>query len=64
MPLGLIGTYVGGTPIEDWTPPTGVLYNAMVAPLTGLAIKAILWYVPALYVARSHNLHRHRQSMM
>ena len=45
VPLGLIGTYVGGTPIEDWTPPAGELYNAMVAPLTGLAIRAILWYV-------------------
>eukprot|EP00040_Diaphanoeca_grandis_P004382 m.28466 g.28466 ORF g.28466 m.28466 type:complete len:621 (-) comp15922_c1_seq1:198-2060(-) len=44
VPLGLVGSYVGGTPIEDWTPPTGVLYNAMVSPLTGLALKAILWY--------------------
>ena len=54
VPLGLIGTYVGGTPIESWTPGAtgkdpqghvgGVLYNAMVAPLTGLAIKALLWY--------------------
>lgn len=47
VPLGLIDSAVGGTPIEMWTPglPGGAsLYNAMVAPLTGLAIKAILWY--------------------
>lgn len=51
VPLGLVETDVGGTPIEAWTPgatgtdPQGhkgaVLYNAMVAPLTGLAN---LWY--------------------
>jgi hypothetical protein len=56
VPLGLIGAYVGGTPIESWTPgldpkskdPQGhassVLFNAMVAPLTGMAIRCILWY--------------------
>ena len=56
VPLGLVGSYVGGTPVESWTPglnpaekdPQGhsfaVLYNAMVAPLTGLTIRAILWY--------------------
>jgi hypothetical protein len=26
------------------TVPEGSLYNAMIAPLTGLAVKAILWY--------------------
>jgi hypothetical protein len=58
VPIGLVGSYVGGTPIERWTPSTrGVasgqgfasretpdLYNSMVAPLTGLSIKFILWY--------------------
>jgi hypothetical protein len=50
VPLGLIDSAVGGTPIEMWTPdsPTasgaGVLYNAMVAPLTGLVVKMVLWY--------------------
>jgi sialate O-acetylesterase len=46
VPLGLVDAAVGGTPIERWTPGSsaGSLYNAMVAPLTGLAVKAILWY--------------------
>jgi sialate O-acetylesterase len=56
VPLGLVGSYVGGTPVESWTPglnpadkdPQGhkfaVLYNAMIAPLTGMTIRAILFY--------------------
>ena len=37
VPLGLIDSAVGGTPIERWMPKgAGDLYNAMVAPLTGL----------------------------
>ena len=56
VPLGLVGSYVGGTPVESWTPglnpadkdPEGhqfaVLYNAMIAPLTGMAIRVILFY--------------------
>ena len=56
VPLGLVGSYVGGTPVESWTPgldpahkdPQGhkfaVLFNAMVAPLTGMTIRCILWY--------------------
>ena len=56
VPLGLIGAYVSGTPVESWTPglnpaeidPQGhksaVLYNAMIAPLSGMMIRCILWY--------------------
>ena len=44
VPLGLVGSYVGGTPIEAWTPPRGRLYNSMIAPLTHMAVKFILWY--------------------
>ena len=56
VPLGLVGSYVGGTPIESWTPglnpnakdaqghKSAVLFNAMVAPLTGLAVRCFLWY--------------------
>ena len=44
VPLGLVGSYVGGTPIAAWTPPRGVLYNSMIAPLTHMTLKFILWY--------------------
>ena len=44
MPLGLVGSYVGGTPIEAWTPPRGALFNSMIAPLTRMAVKFVLWY--------------------
>jgi hypothetical protein len=47
VPLGLVDSAVGGTPIERWTPGLeggATLYNAMIAPLTGMAVKVILWY--------------------
>ncbi len=58
VPVGLINTSVGGTPIEQWTSshalksvpgaPSGArssnLYNGMVAPLIPYGIKGAIWY--------------------
>lgn len=44
VPLGLISSNWGGTPVQSWEPKTGTLYNSMIAPfavgpmaLTGIA---------------------------
>ena len=50
MPIGLINSSYGGTPIEAWTvndaskKQGGVLYNAMIAPLQPFAVRGVVWY--------------------
>jgi sialate O-acetylesterase len=46
VPVGLINSSVGGTPIEAWTGPkdSGPLYNGMIAPLAPYAIRGAIWY--------------------
>lgn len=46
VPVGLINSSVGGTPIEAWTGPknSGMLYNGMIAPLVPYAIRGAIWY--------------------
>jgi sialate O-acetylesterase len=46
VPVGLINSSVGGTPIEQWTGPdnAGGLYQSMIAPLVPYAIRGAIWY--------------------
>ena len=47
VPMGLIDSSWGGSPIEAWTPAAtkgGGMYNAMIAPLEPLAIRGAIWY--------------------
>lgn len=47
VPVGLINTSWGGSPIEPWTvgdKQSGGMYNAMIAPLQPFAIRGALWY--------------------
>lgn len=59
VPVGVIVTAWGGTPIQSWTPglgcacpprdarphrQSGVLWNAMVAPLAPYAVRGVIWY--------------------
>ena len=43
VPVGLIHSTWGGTPIEDWVPGGGK-YNGMIYPVKPLAIRGVLWY--------------------
>ncbi|MEN6458620.1 MAG: sialate O-acetylesterase [Thermoguttaceae bacterium] len=70
VPVGLIGTYWGGTPAEFWTSaPTlaadpalkplaqgeaACLYNAMIAPLVPYAIRGAIWYQGESNISRSY----------
>lgn len=47
VPVGLIGSALGGSPIEPWTVAEGggaVLYNGMIAPVKPFAIRGAIWY--------------------
>lgn len=47
VPVGLINSSWGGSPIEPWTvadKQSGGMYNAMIAPLQPFAIRGALWY--------------------
>ncbi|MCE9607225.1 MAG: sialate O-acetylesterase [Planctomycetia bacterium] len=43
VPVGIINSSVGGTPIELWSPKGG-LYNNMIVPMGPLAVRGALWY--------------------
>jgi sialate O-acetylesterase len=47
VPVGLINSSWGGSPIEPWTvteTSSGKMHNGMIAPLQPFAIRGILWY--------------------
>jgi sialate O-acetylesterase len=47
VPVGLINSSVGGSAIEPWTvtrKTSGRLYNGMIAPLTPLPVRGVVWY--------------------
>jgi len=47
VPVGLINSSWGGSPIEPWTiadGKSGGMYNAMIAPLTDFAVQGSIWY--------------------
>lgn len=43
VPVGIINSSVGGTPIERWS-PGGDLFNNMIAPLGSFPIRGAIWY--------------------
>jgi len=46
VPLGLINSSWGGSPIEAWISGTkdGGMYNGMIAPVKPFAIRGVIWY--------------------
>jgi sialate O-acetylesterase len=47
IPIGLINSSWGGSPIEPWTVAgkhSGGMYNGMIAPLQPFAIRGVIWY--------------------
>ncbi|HEV3260996.1 MAG TPA: sialate O-acetylesterase, partial [Gemmataceae bacterium] len=47
VPVGLISSSWGGSPIEPWTvtgKESGQMYNGMIAPLQPFAVRGVIWY--------------------
>lgn len=46
VPLGLISSNWGGTPVQSWEPNTGTLYNSMIAPFAvgPMSLTGVTWY--------------------
>ena len=47
VPIGLINSSWGGSPIEPWTVTekgSGKMYNGMIAPLRDFAVRGSIWY--------------------
>lgn len=59
VPIGLINSSWGGSPIEPWTVKdgrSGGMYNGMIAPLTSVAVRGSIWYQGETNVLRKNGL--------
>lgn len=57
VPIGLINSSWGGSPIEPWTianGKSGGMYNGMIAPLTNFAVQGVVWYQGETNVIRKN----------
>jgi len=59
VPVGLINSSWGGSPIEPWTikdGKSGGMYNGMIAPLTPFSIRGAIWYQGETNVLQKNGL--------
>ena len=59
VPIGLINSSWGGSPIEPWTVTasgSGGMYNGMIAPLQPFAIRGAIWYQGETNVIKKNGL--------
>ncbi len=59
VPVGLINSSWGGSPIEPWTIHAGAsggMYNGMIAPLVPFPVRGILWYQGETNVLRKNGM--------
>ena len=59
VPVGLINSSWGGSPIEPWTikgESSGGMYNGMIAPLTNVAVRGAIWYQGETNVIQKNGL--------
>lgn len=65
VPMGLINSSWGGSPIEPWTvteSTSGGMYNGMIAPLVPFPIKGVIWYQGETNVMQRNGL-KYRDKM-
>jgi len=59
VPIGLINSSWGGSPIEPWTIADGTsggMYNGMIAPLQPFAVRGAIWYQGETNVMQKNGL--------
>ena len=59
IPLGLINSSWGGSPIEPWIVTdkgSGKMYNGMIAPITNFSVKGTIWYQGETNVIQKNGL--------
>ncbi len=59
VPIGLINSSWGGSPIEPWTiagEQSGGMYNGMIAPLTNFRVRGAIWYQGETNVLQKNGL--------
>ncbi|MCM8536426.1 MAG: sialate O-acetylesterase [Lentisphaeraceae bacterium] len=56
VPVGLINSSYGGSPIEQWLVGSGSMYNGMMAPFHKIPIKGLLWYQGESNVMRKNGM--------
>ncbi len=59
VPMGLINSSWGGSPIEPWTiadGQSGGMYNGMIAPLTKFPMRGTIWYQGETNVIQNNGL--------
>lgn len=59
VPVGLINSSWGGSPIEPWTvtdESSGGMYNGMIAPLQPFGVRGAIWYQGETNVIRKNGL--------
>lgn len=59
VPVGLINSSWGGSPIEPWTvtdESSGGMYNGMIAPLMPFGVRGAIWYQGETNVIRKNGL--------
>lgn len=64
VPIGLINSSWGGSPIEPWTTAdgkSGGMYNGMIAPLQPFAIRGTIWYQGETNVINKNGLAYHEK---
>lgn len=59
VPIGLIHSSWGGSPIESWFSQNGIMYNGMIAPLHKFSLKGFIWYQGETNVMRRNGLSYH-----
>ena len=66
VPIGLINSSWGGSPIEPWFAENGGMYNGMIAPLHNFALKGFTWYQGETNVIRKNGLkyHDHKKKLI
>lgn len=59
VPIGLINSSWGGSPIEPWTianESSGGMYNGMIAPIVQYPVQGVIWYQGETNVLRKNGL--------